>query len=54
MKIPYLATFRLELEKTIIMFDLAPSVCQNVIFLAKNVFKYRTKIVLFGYFCVET
>ena len=38
LKIPYLAIFWLELEKTIVMLTSATSVCQNVIFLAKKHF----------------
>ena len=41
LKIPYLAIYRLEPEKTIVMLDFSTF---------NYVFKYRTEIVLFGYF----
>ena len=42
------------MEKILSCFTSAPSICQNVMFLAKkNSFKFRTKIVLFGYFWLE-
>ena len=55
MKIPYLAIFRLELQKTIARLDFSTfnlSKC-NTSSKKKNFFKCRTKIVLFGYFWLE-
>ena len=55
LKIPYLAIFRLELEKTIVMFDFSTfNLLKCNISYKKNFFKCRTKIVLFGYFLAGT
>ena len=55
MQTPYLAIFRLELEKTIVMPDFSiSSVCQNVIFLAKrNFLNEGSKLSYSGIFGLE-
>ena len=55
LKIPYLAIFRLELEKTIVMLNFSVfNLPKCYISCKKFFFKFKTKIVLFGYFWAGT
>ena len=55
LKIPYLAIFRLELGKTIVMLDFTTfSLLKCNISFKKDFFKFRTKFVLFGCFWAGT
>ena len=55
LKIPYLAIFRLDLEKTIVMLDFTTfNLSKCNISYKNNFLKFRTKFVLFGYFWAGT
>ena len=54
LKIPYLAIFRLELEKKLSCLTSAPSVCKKVIFLVKKTFlNVGPKLSYLGIFGLE-
>ena len=56
LKIPYLAIFWLEIEKAIVMLDFSTfNLLKGKVSCKKKDFlKYKTKIVLFGYFLAGT